>query len=61
VIVKTKKYQLATGKYIKIGLRNILKEQWWVLLIVLAICSGAFFIPSNWWFYAYQEDKRLFP
>lgn len=27
-----------------------MKEQWWVSLIVAAICSGAFFIPSNWWF-----------
>lgn len=50
MIVKTKKYKLGTGTYIKIGLKNIMKEQWWVLLIVAAICSGAFFIPSNWWF-----------
>jgi len=49
MIVKTKKYQLTTGKYIKLGLKNILKEQWWVILIALAICSGAFFLPSVWW------------
>lgn len=50
MIVKTRKYQLPKNTYIKIGLRNILKDQWWVLLIVAAICSGAFIVPSNWWF-----------
>ncbi len=50
MIVKTKKNKLGTGTYIKLGLKNILKEQWWVLFILLAIFSGAFFIPSNWWF-----------
>jgi len=50
MIVKTKKNKLGTGTYIKLGLKNILKEQWWVLLILFAIFSGAFFIPSNWWF-----------
>ena len=50
MIVKTKKYQLTSGTYIKLGLINILKQQWWVSLIVLAICSGYLFIPSNWWF-----------
>ncbi|MTI33054.1 YcxB family protein [Xanthovirga aplysinae] len=49
MIVKTKKYQLSTGQYMKVGLKNILKEQWWVVLIALAICSGTFFLPSVWW------------
>lgn len=49
MIVKTKKYKLETGTYIKIGLKNILKEQWWVILIALAIASGYFFIASWWW------------
>lgn len=49
MIVKTKKYQLPTGTYIKLGLKNILKEQWWVGLIALAICLGYFWIPSWWW------------
>ena len=48
--VRTKKYKLETATYIKIGLINVLREQWWVLLIVIAICSGYFFIPSYWWF-----------
>lgn len=50
MIVKTKKYQLPTGTYIKLGLINVIKEQWWVILIALAICTGYFWIPSIWWF-----------
>lgn len=50
MIVKTKKYQLPTGTYIKLGLVNVIKEQWWVILIALAICLGFFWIPSIWWF-----------
>ena len=49
MIVKTKKYKLETGTYIKIGLKNIFKEQWWVLLIYVAICAMYFIIPSWWW------------
>ena len=48
--VKTNKYKLETGTYTKLGLLNVLREQWWVSLIVIAICSGFFFIPSYWWF-----------
>ena len=28
---------------------NILKEQWWVVLIAIAIACGYFWIPSWWW------------
>ncbi len=49
MIVKTKKYKLETGTYIKIGLLNILKEQWWVFLIYLALCAMYLVIPSWWW------------
>lgn len=49
MIVKTKKYKLPTGTYIKLALKNVLLEQWWVILIALAIASGAFFIFSWWW------------
>ncbi|MBL3654912.1 YcxB family protein [Fulvivirga sediminis] len=50
MIVKTKKYKLENGTYIKLGLVNILKQQWWVFLIALAICLGYFIIPNAWWF-----------
>ena len=32
------------------ALKNILREQWWVALIVLAICLGFVWIQSIWWF-----------
>jgi hypothetical protein len=50
MIVRTKKYKLPTKKYIGIALKAVLKQQWWVLLIYLAICAGYFFAPSIWWF-----------
>lgn len=49
MIVKTKKYQLSKNKYIKLALASVLKEQWWVVLIALAISSGYFWIASLWW------------
>lgn len=49
MIVKTKKYKLETGKYIKIALAGVLRQQWWVGLIVLTIMCGYFIVPSHWW------------
>ncbi|MFT6055125.1 MAG: hypothetical protein ACJAS3_003578 [Roseivirga sp.] len=49
MIIKTKKYALNKKAYVRAGLRNILKEQWWVFLIVIAISAMTFVIPSNWW------------
>ena len=51
MIIKTKKYKLPTSTYIKLGMINVLKQQWWVSLIVIALCSGYFLAPNNWWFY----------
>ncbi|MEM6525440.1 MAG: YcxB family protein [Bacteroidota bacterium] len=50
MIVKTKKYKLESGTYIKLALLGVLKQQWWVSLIVVALCCGYFWQPSNWWF-----------
>lgn len=47
--VKTRKYKLETGTYIKLAMKNILREQWWVFLIALAIMCGYFIVPSIWW------------
>ena len=49
MIVKTKKYALDKKAYMRAGMRNVLQQQWWVFLIVLAISSMTFIIPSNWW------------
>lgn len=50
MIIRTRKYQLPTKTYIRLGFKNILNEQWWVFIIALAICGGYFIIPSAWWF-----------
>jgi len=50
MIVKTKKYKLESGTYIKLALKNVLKQQWWVFLIAIAICCGYFWIANPWWF-----------
>ena len=50
MVIRTKKYQLKSKTYIRLGFQNILREQWWVFLIALAICTGYLFIASAWWF-----------
>ena len=50
MIVKTKNYRLEKKNYIRLAMRNILRQQWWVSLIVVAICLGYVWIPSLWWF-----------
>jgi YcxB-like protein len=32
----------------QLGLKNIVREQWWVFLIALAIMSGNFFVKTIW-------------
>lgn len=49
MIVKTKKYELPVNTYIKVAMTGVLKQQWWVGLIYLALCSGYFLIPNWWW------------
>lgn len=49
MIVKTKKYALDKKAYMKAGLKNVFIDQWWVILIALAISAMTFVIPSNWW------------
>ena len=49
MIVRTKKFQMGKGQYIRKGFYNLLSEQWWVILIYLLLCSMNFYIPSIWW------------
>lgn len=49
MIVRTKKYQLPTKKYISIAMNGVIRQQWWIVLIYLAICSGYFLAPNWWW------------
>lgn len=50
MIVKTRNYRLEKKDYRRMALKNILREQWWVGLIVLAVCLGFVWIQSIWWF-----------
>ena len=49
MIVRTKKFQMEKGQYIRKGFYNLLSEQWWVIFIYLLLCSMNFYIPSIWW------------
>jgi hypothetical protein len=50
MIVKTRNYRLEKKAYIRMALKNILRKQWWVGLIVVTICLLYFLVPSIWWF-----------
>jgi YcxB-like protein len=52
MIVKTKNYRLEKNEYIRLAFRNVLRQQWWVGLIVIAICLPFIWIHSIWWFIA---------
>lgn len=49
MIVRTRKYKLPTGKYIRTALAGVIRQQWWVILIVAVIMCGAFIVWSHWW------------
>ncbi|MHB9147375.1 MAG: YcxB family protein [Candidatus Amoebophilus sp.] len=48
MIVRTKKYKLPIRTYMLLGLKNIIREQWWVFLIAMGILSLTFLIKSIW-------------
>lgn len=48
MIIRTKRYKLLPGTYIRLGLQNIVREQWWVSLIAFSIMSGTFFFKTPW-------------
>jgi hypothetical protein len=50
MIVKTKNYRLEKKDYIRFALGAVLRQQWWVSLIFVAICAFYFLVPSIWWF-----------
>ena len=47
MVIKTKKYQLDTGLYIKKSMLNIAKEWWWAWLIPIAVFA-IFFAFGLW-------------
>lgn len=46
--IKTKKYKLPSKVYIRLALKNVLRQQWWSVLIALAIASLSFILGSAW-------------
>jgi hypothetical protein len=36
--------------YIRLAFKNVLRQQWWVSLIAVALCLPFIWIPSVWWF-----------
>mgnify|MGYP001020414408 FL=1 len=60
MIVKTKNYRLEKKIYIRTAFTNILKQQWWVSLIVVAIGLGYLWIASWWWFFAALLGASLY-
>ena len=49
MLVKTRNYRLEKNQYIKMALKNVIVQQWWVIPIAVAICLLYFWIPSFWW------------
>ena len=60
MLVKTRNYRLEKKDYRRLALRNVLREQWWVSLIVLAICAGFVWIPTLLWFVIAAAGGGLF-
>jgi hypothetical protein len=50
MIAKTKKYQLPKNMYVKLGLITLLKRQWWLVSVPIAILCINFFYHA-WWIY----------
>lgn len=57
--IRTKKYQLTTGTFIKFALGNVLREQWWVFLIAIAIAALTIVYPDTIWFYIISGTALL--
>lgn len=50
MLVKTRNYRMEKNDYIRLAFKNVLRQQWWVGLIVVAICVPFIWLPSIWWF-----------
>ena len=54
MIVKTKKYQLPTSKYIGIATKALIKKEWKYFGIPLALLILGFIFPQGfWWFFTF--------
>jgi len=48
MVIKTKKTKLDKNNYIKLGVKNILKDQWWIFLICLGLMLPTFWVKTIW-------------
>lgn len=48
MIVKTKKYKMSSGLYVKLGIQNILRVQWWLFPLLTLFMGTTFFIKTIW-------------
>ena len=48
MIVRTKKYKLSNRTYMLLGVKNIIREQWWVFLIAAGIMALTFLVHTVW-------------
>jgi len=48
--VTTRNYRMEKSDYIRLAFKNILRQQWWVGLIAVAICLGSLWVFSIWWY-----------
>src|SRR5688500_32297 len=60
MLVKTRNYRMEKKDYIRLAFKNVLRQQWWVGLIVVAICLGFIWVQSIWWFIAAALGAGLY-
>lgn len=60
MLVKTRNYRMEKKDYIRLAFKNVLRQQWWVGLIVIAICLGSLWVFSIWWFIAAAIGAGLY-
>ncbi len=49
MIITTKKYRLEKSTYIRLAFYNILRQQWWVSVLLLVASGGIFLYTKSWW------------
>ncbi len=49
MIINTKKYRLKKSTYIRLALYNILRQQWWVSVLLLVASGGILLYTKGWW------------
>lgn len=48
MIIQTKKYKMPISLYVKLGLKNVLRMQWWIVLTIILFMSLSWFFRTAW-------------